>query len=178
MTVLPDHEIEFLIREKGLISGGDPKCLQPASYDVHLAPTVLIPVGYYGDDRVELQEISVEEASLPLTLWRGDMFLGSTVERVAIPDDLVGRIEGCSSVARAGIQIHSAGYLDPGFRGNVTLEIVSFWPRPLILRPYMKIAQLSFEWLSSRCERPYGSDGLGSHYQDSRGVVASRYGRE
>lgn len=179
MGVLPDHELA-LLGTSGRISPFKPENVQPASYDVELAHKLLVPQTHK-DTPLDLRR---QAKPIVNELTMGDdsgyilrpnrMILGSTIERVDIPATMVGRIEGKSSLARVGIQIHSAGYLDPGFRGNVTLEIVNFWPRSIMLWPGMKIAQISFEYLTSRCQTPYGPDR--NHYQDSDGVVASRYG--
>lgn len=184
MSVLPDHEIENLCKDEGLISPYTRSQLQPASYDVLLASRILVPMG--------LKEVNLAEP-LPDNLYYerviggdvgggyllrpGDFILGATLERVEIPNNVVGRIEGKSSLARLGITAHiTAGYLDPGFRGNVTLEIVNLWPRPIRIWPGQRIAQLGFEWMSSACIRPYGSPELESHYQDADGAEGTRYG--
>jgi dCTP deaminase len=178
MTILPDYQIRKAALHSDLIVPFDNKYLQPASYDTRLAVGFLEPQEsqFPLDLRVGARPIDggvtlVEETFYTLKPWH--LVLGSTVERVNIPDNMVGRIEGKSSLARFGIQIHSAGYLDPGFCGNVTLEIVNFWPRLVRLWSGMLIAQLSFEWMSGKCDTPYSSER--NHYQHSEGAVASRY---
>lgn len=194
MGVLPDHEIQRLSKrsdseryvdgEEPLIDPYTDDLLQPASYDTLLATKILVPRGTSGmrqlgpiDLRSDRKTITHAEVEMNggYALRPGQFILASTVEWVNIPSMLVGRIEGKSSLARVGIQIHSAGYLDPGFRGNVTLEVVNFSPRSVVIWPGMRIAQLSFSEMTSACERPYGSPGLGSHYQDSHGVEGTRY---
>lgn len=187
MTVLPDWEIRqrcsseygFGNSDTSLIMDFDEGLLQPSSYDVSLAPVILVPSSRFihpidtrkpAEDRTE--RVSIEDGFI---LHQNRFVLAATLEWVNIHTDLVGRIEGKSSRARQGIQIHSAGYLDPGFRGNVTLEIVNFSPDAVLLWPHVLIAQLSFEKLTGHCEAAYGERS--NHYQDSRGAVGSRYGQ-
>lgn len=178
MGVLPDHEIARL--SPPLIEPFKDGNLQPASYDVELASKLLIPKTIHSSELdlrhgdkplVHELEMSLESGYI---LRHNKMILGSTIEYVDIPETMVGRVEGKSTLARLGIQIHSAGYLDPGFRGNVTLEIVNFWPRSIVMWTGMKIAQLSFEYLTSGCQTPYNAQR--NHYQDSEGVIGPRYG--
>ena len=101
---------------------------------------------------------------------------GSTLERVTLPDDLVARFEGKSSLGRLGLLIHStAGFIDPGWDGHVTLELSNVANLPITIYPGMKIGQLSFVQLTEAAERPYGSEGIGSKYQGQRGPTPSRY---
>jgi dCTP deaminase len=183
MTVLPDWEIRKRSSDKTgdwehvLIEDFDEDQLQPSSYDVKLDYKILVP-------RIHSQPVDIRDhlerddyASLDITkngylLAQGRFILGSTQEWVNIHTDIVGRIEGKSSRARQGLQIHSAGYLDPGFRGNVTLEIVNFSMDPLVIWPDVFIAQLSFEHLTGRCHRPYSKER--NHYQDSHGAIGGR----
>jgi dCTP deaminase len=173
--ILPDHEISALAQGQRLISPYFDHQQQPASYDVLLDRGFMLPDRESSVEKPADAKVKIYPDD-EVWLLSGDLVLASTLERVEIPNDLVGRIEGKSSLARVGIQIHSAGYLDPGFCGNVTLEIVNFWPTAVRLWAGMPIAQLSFEQLSSRCHRPYGSPGLNSHYQNAVGVGASQYG--
>lgn len=104
-----------------------------------------------------------------------EFILGTTVEKIKIPENMVGRLEGKSSLGRIGIVIHStAGYVDPGFNGQLTLEISNLAPLPIALYPGMRICQISFALMTSKANNPYGSVKLGSHYQDQKGVVGSR----
>jgi deoxycytidine triphosphate deaminase len=112
----------------------------------------------------------------PYTLGPDAFILAATLEWVEIPRDLVGILVGKSTLARLGLCVEDAGYIDPGFRGNVTLEMSNRASRPVVLTNGMPIAQIRFEPLMGPCLRPYGSDGLGSHYQDSHGVVPARIG--
>lgn len=105
--------------------------------------------------------------------------MGSTVEYIGLPDDIMARLEGKSSLGRIGLLIHStAGYVDPGFRGHLTLELYNVSALPILLRPGMKISQISFHRLTTPAERPYGSPGLGSKYQDQTEPVPTRYHQE
>jgi dCTP deaminase len=192
MSVLPDHEIRLYStgRKSPLIAPFNSMQLQPASYDVLLGARILVPTydSTTSSPKVEHRTIELGQP-IPDDLYReaditdgyvlhpGQFILGETFEMVHIPAHMVGRIEGKSSIGRLGLTAHiTAGYLDPGFRGRITLEIANFFTRPIRLKPNCKIAQLGFEWMSSVCERPYGSEGLGSHYQGADGVQGSRYG--
>ena len=109
----------------------------------------------------------------PFILHPGEFVLGSTLERVALPDDLVARLEGKSSLGRLGLLIHStAGFIDPGWDGHVTLELSNVANLPITIYHGMKIGQISFMQLTEPAETPYGSDGLGSKYQGQRGPDA------
>lgn len=115
----------------------------------------------------------------PFVLEPGVLVLGTTLERVRIPDDLVARVEGKSTLGRLGVLVHlTAGFIDPGFCGNITLEILNVNKAPILLHPRMKICQLSFSEVSGTVERPYGHHDLGSHYQEQRGVVGPRINKE
>lgn len=108
-------------------------------------------------------------------LHPGEFVLGSTLELVTLPDDVAARLEGKSSLGRLGLLTHStAGFIDPGFTGHVTLELSNTATLPIKLWPGMKVGQLCFFQLSSAAERPYGSGTLGSRYQGQRGPTASR----
>lgn len=109
-----------------------------------------------------------------LDMMPGDFILGTTIERVEIAADLVAQVGGKSSMARLGIAIHvTAGFIDPGFRGQITLEIKNLGILPVRLYPGMKIAQIAFEEMTTPSEKPYGSPGLGSKYQDQQSVTPS-----
>jgi len=109
-------------------------------------------------------------------LHPGEFVLGSTRERVAVPDDLVARIEGKSSLGRLGLLIHStAGFIDAGFDGHITLELANVASLPITIYPGMKIGQLSFMEMSTPAEQPYGRGAKGSKYQGQRGPTPSRY---
>jgi dCTP deaminase len=121
----------------------------------------------------ELVEVKDGEAFM---LHPGEFALGSTLERVAVPSDLVARVEGKSSLGRLGLVIHStAGFIDAGFDGHVTLELANLANLPITLYPGMKIGQISFIKMTSPAEKPYGSGAAGSKYQGQRGPTPSRY---
>ena len=181
--VLSDGAIRRLI-EAGRI-GIDPydeSLMQPSSLDVRVARLFrvfrnsrypYIDVKQAQEELTELVEVDDDEAFI---LHPGEFVLGSTLERVTLPDDLVARLEGKSSLGRLGLLIHStAGFIDPGWDGHVTLELSNVANLPITIYPGMKIGQLSFVQLSEPAERPYGSGGLGSKYQGQRGPTPSAY---
>lgn len=181
MTVLPDHEIKRYAMKQHMVDPYEDFLLQPASYDVRLNHMLRVPKRHSlcPIDLIEPETIRnrTEEYDLEkeggFALYSGRFVLGSTIESVKVPHNIVGRIEGKSSIARLGLQIHCAGYLDPGFHGNVTVELVNFFDSPIILRPGVPIAQLSFEYMSSKAQNPYSKTR--NHYQDSEGVVDSKF---
>ena len=139
--------------------------VQPASIDLHLGSWVRWTDGV----------TAMIEPPACLILKPGQFVLASTRELISIPSDLVGVVDGKSTNARRGLMIHvTAGYIDPGFEGDVTLELVNVGPDEVTIEAGMKIAQIRFHMLSSPCERPYGSPGLGSHYQGQRGPTNAR----
>jgi dCTP deaminase len=160
----------------------DPSLMQPSSLDVRVdrlfrvfrnSRYPYIDVRQEQEGLTELVEADGEE---PFILHPGEFVLGSTLERVSLPVDLVARLEGKSSLGRLGLLIHStAGFIDPGWDGHVTLELSNVANLPITIYPAMKIGQLSFVRLSEPAERPYGSDGIGSKYQGQRGPTPSRY---
>ena len=134
--------------------------IQPASLDVRLSADF---IRHPDNQPIYLNKFSV------YYLAPGECVLGSTIERLHMPDNLVCRVEGKSSLARLFLTVHSAGFIDPGFRGDVTLELKNDGARRLELRPGMMIAQLSFQSLDAPAIRPYGHRDLGSHYQEQWG---------
>jgi len=125
------------------------------------------------EDLTELVEV---ENGTPFILHPGEFVLGSTLERIRLPDDLVARLEGKSSLGRLGLLIHStAGFIDPGWDGHVTLELSNVANLPVTIYPEMKIGQISFVQLTEAAETPYGTGGIGSKYQGQRGPTPSRY---
>ena len=125
-----------------------------------------------------LAEAGAVDEGAPFVIHPGEFVLGVTEERVAIPDDIVARIEGKSSIGRLGLIVHAtAGFVDPGFKGTLTLEITNLTRVPIKLYPGLLIAQLSFMTLDAPAERPYGSEALGSHYQGQLAATESRYMR-
>lgn len=125
------------------------------------------------EDLTELVEIGSDDVFI---LHPGEFVLGATAERIGVPDDLVARIEGKSSLGRLGLLIHStAGFIDPGFDGHITLELANVANLPITIYPGMKIGQVSFLRMTSPAEHPYGSKAAGSKYQGQRGPTPSRY---
>jgi dCTP deaminase len=126
-------------------------------------------------DQPDLTRLVEVEASESFVLHPGEFVLGATFEVVTLPDDIAARLEGKSSLGRLGLLTHStAGFIDPGFSGHVTLELSNVATLPITLWPGMKIGQLCFFRLSSPAEHPYGSEKYGSRYQGQRGPTASR----
>ena len=125
------------------------------------------------EELTELVEASDED---PFILHPGEFVLGSTAERVAIPTDIVGRIEGKSSLGRLGLLIHTtAGFVDAGWDGQLTLEFSNVASLPITLYPGMKIGQISFIRMTTEADQPYGTGKLGSKYQGQKGPRPSRY---
>lgn len=152
--------------------------LQPASLELTLAHDVLIDTGSTWDfDSGRKVERPYVVSKIPIAgkaLYPQDFWLASTVEKIHIPRDLVAQVNGKSSHARKGLVVHqTAGFIDPGFKGTVTLELSNASRNPILLKAGMPICQLVFFQLSSPAERPYGSEGLGSHYQDQVGPTQS-----
>ena len=159
----------------------DPAMIQPSSidfrmdryfrlFDNHKYP--FIDPAEEQDELTRLVEVADDE---PFVLHPGEFVLGSTYETVTLPDDIAARVEGKSSLGRLGLLTHAtAGFVDPGFSGHVTLELSNVATLPIKLWPGMKIGQLCFFQLSSPAENPYGSAKYGSHYQGQRGPTASR----
>ena len=181
--VLSDRTIRRLLGEGRIeIDPYDETLLQPSSVDVrvdrffrvfHNARYPFIDVKEPQEELTELVEVADDQ---PFILHPGEFVLGSTLERIQLPDDLVARLEGKSSLGRLGLLIHStAGFVDPGWDGHVTLELSNVANLPITIYYGMKIGQLSFVQLSEPAERPYGSDELGSKYQGQRGPTPSRY---
>lgn len=174
--ILPDHQIRRLARKADLIIPFDEDQLQPASYDVRIGSELRIPHFRdvrsidLGDPETIIDRTDAIDLGSGYAIQPNRFVLAATEEVVSIPDTIVGRIEGKSSLARLGLQIHSAGYLDPGFVGNVTLELVNFFDMAVVIRPGILIAQLSFAWMSDRCEKPYQG-----RYQNADRVQGSRY---
>jgi dCTP deaminase len=183
LVVLSDRTIRRLLEEDRIgIDPYDEALLQPSSVDVrvdrffrvfHNARYPYIDVKQPQEELTELVEIDDER---PFILHPGEFVLGSTLERVRLPDDLVARLEGKSSLGRLGLLIHStAGFIDPGWDGHVTLELSNVANLPITIYVGMKIGQLSFVQLTEPAETPYGSGNLGSKYQGQQGPTPSRY---
>ena len=160
----------------------DPAMVQPSSIDVRLDRFFRVFENHRyphidpAEDQSELtREVVVEGNDDPFILHPGEFALGSTYEVVSLPDDIAARVEGKSSLGRLGLLTHAtAGFIDPGFTGHVTLELANVATLPIKLWPGMKIGQLCFFRLSSPAEHPYGSEKYGSRYQGQRGPTPSR----
>ena len=181
--ILSDRSIrEELTAGRIVIDPLDPRCIQPSSVDLHLDRFFrvflnhtmrVIDVKEDQEELTELVEIKPDDAFI---LHPGEFVLGSTHERVILPGDLVGRLEGKSSLGRLGLLIHStAGFVDPGFEGHLTLELSNVANLPITLYPGMKIGQISFLRMTTPAEQPYGTRAIGSKYQGQRGPTPSRY---
>jgi dCTP deaminase len=157
-------------------------CVQPSSVDLHVDRFFRVFLNHtqrvidVKDDQenlTELVEVLEDEAFI---LHPGEFVLGSTLERVALPDDLVARLEGKSSLGRLGLLIHStAGFVDAGWDGHLTLELSNVANLPITIYPGMKIGQISFLRMTTPADVPYGSESVGSKYQGQRGPTPSRY---
>ncbi|MBW3085141.1 dCTP deaminase, dUMP-forming [Austwickia sp. TVS 96-490-7B] len=159
----------------------DPQMVQPSSIDVRLDRLFRLfdnhkyPFIDPAEDQPELTRLVEVDADEPFVLHPGEFVLGSTYEQVTLPDDVAARVEGKSSLGRLGLLTHAtAGFVDPGFTGHVTLELSNVATLPIKLWPGMRIGQLCFFQLSSPAEHPYGSSRSGNHYQGQRGPTASR----
>ena len=159
----------------------DEAMIQPSSIDVRLDRWFRVFENHkypHIDPSVEqpdLTRLIEPEGDEPFILHPGEFVLGSTYEVVTLPDDVAGRLEGKSSLGRLGLLTHStAGFIDPGFSGHVTLELSNVATLPITLYPGMKIGQLCLFRLSSPAEYPYGSEKYGSRYQGQRGPTPSR----
>jgi dCTP deaminase len=181
--VLSDRTIRRLLEEGRIgIDPYDDDLVQPSSVDVRVdrffrvfrnSRYPFIDVKEPMEDLTELVEVEGDEAFI---LHPGEFVLGSTLERITLPDDLVARLEGKSSLGRLGLLIHStAGFIDPGWDGHVTLELSNVANLPITIYHGMKIGQLSFVQLTEPAESPYGSGVLGSKYQGQEGPTPSRY---
>jgi dCTP deaminase len=156
--------------------------LQPSSIDLHLDRSFRVfrnnryPYIDVRSPQPDLTELLTVADDKPFVLHPGEFVLGQTLEWVELPDDLVARLEGKSSLGRLGLLIHStAGYVDPGWKGKLTLELSNVAKLPIALYFGMKIGQISFFEMSSPVDRPYGSAGLGSKYQGQSEPTASAY---
>ncbi len=180
--LLSDRDIHTQIESgRVVLDPWDPQMVQPSSVDVRLDRffrlfdnhkySVIDPA----EDQPELTRLVEVDAQESFVLHPGEFVLGSTYEQITLPDDVAARVEGKSSLGRLGLLTHAtAGFIDPGFTGHVTLELSNVATLPIVLHPGMKIGQLCFFQLSSPSEHPYGTDARGSHYQGQRGPTASR----
>lgn len=181
--ILPDHEIERRAERFEMISPYNHEQLQPSSYDVLLGNTFRVfPFRNELDWIDPFNQGQLNELTTRLERNDGEQFviqpqafiLASTKEYVKVPDDLVCRLEGKSSLGRLGLAVHiTAGYIDPGFHGNITLEMVNFANKPIVLTPGMAIAQIGFIMMMSPARTSYAG-----RYQGDTGAVQSRYGKD
>lgn len=180
--LLSDRDIRVHIDEgKIKLDPWDPDMVQPASIDVRLDRyfrlfnnhkySVIDPAA----DQSDLTSLVDAGEDEPFVLHPGEFVLGATFEQVTLADDIAARLEGKSSLGRLGLLTHStAGFIDPGFTGHVTLELSNTATMPILLYPGMKVGQLCFFQLSSEADAPYGKGARGSRYQGQRGPTASR----
>jgi dCTP deaminase len=181
-VLLSDRDIRAEVDAGRLaVEPWDPSLVQPSSVDVRLDRffRVFNNSQYTHIDPAQQQDeltaLVEPEADAPFVLHPGEFVLGSTLEVVTLPVDLAGRLEGKSSLGRLGLLTHStAGFIDPGFTGHITLELSNVANLPITLWPGMKIGQLCLFRLSSAAEHPYGSAVYGSRYQGQRGPTQSR----
>lgn len=181
-VLLSDRDIRSEIDSaRVVLDPFDPAMVQPSSVDVRLDrffrlfdnhKYAVIDPAQDQPGLTRLVEVAPDE---PFMLHPGEFVLGATYEQITLPDDVAARLEGKSSLGRLGLLTHStAGFIDPGFSGHVTLELSNVATLPITLWPGMKIGQLCFFRLSSAAQEPYGSAAYGSRYQGQRGPTASR----
>jgi dCTP deaminase len=182
-SVLSDGTIRRLIAGGRVrIEPFDDSMVQPASVDLRLGTSFRVfhnhritAIDLADPPRNLTEHVEVDEDE-SFVIHPGEFVLGRTQERVELPDDIVARIEGKSSLGRLGLIVHAtAGFVDPGFKGTLTLEITNLTRVPIILWPGKPIAQLSFMTLDQPAERPYGHPDLGSHYHGQVEATESRY---
>ncbi len=180
--ILSDKSIkEGIAQGRIVIAPYDEMLVQPASIDIRLAAQFRVFRNYRypcidpkapQDELTELVEVAEGES---FVVHPNEFILGNTIERISLGDDLVARLEGKSSLGRLGLIVHAtAGYIDPGFDGHITLELSNVANLPILLYPGMKIGQISFFAMSTPAERPYGHPGLGSKYKGQSAPTASR----
>ena len=180
--VLSDRSIRVeLAAGRIVVDPVDLDDIQPSSVDLHLGDDFQVfrnsryPYIDPARDQAGLTERVCASTEEPFVLHPGEFVLGTTVEHIALPDDIVGRLEGKSSLGRLGLLIHStAGYVDPGWEGRLTLELSNVANLPIVLTPGMKIGQISFSQMTTPVDRPYGHPELGSKYQGQVDATPSR----
>jgi len=183
VVILSDRSLrEEIAAGRILIEPMDDRCIQPSSIDVKVGNLFRVFRNHTAaviDVKEDLEDLT-ELVSIPddgvFMLHPGEFVLGSTLERIGVPNDLVARIEGKSSLGRLGLLIHStAGFIDAGFDGHITLELSNVASLPITIYPGMKIGQVSFVRMTTPADKPYGSGARGSKYQGQRGPTPSRY---
>jgi dCTP deaminase len=181
-VLLSDRDILAEIEAKRIVLDPyDESLLQPSSIDFRLDRYFRVFENHRyphidpAADQSDLTRVVEPVGEEPFILHPGEFVLGSTLEVVSLPDDLAARVEGKSSLGRLGLLTHAtAGFVDPGFSGHVTLELANVATLPIKLYPGMKIGQLCFFRLTSPAQHPYGSEKYGSRYQGQRGPTPSR----
>jgi dCTP deaminase len=181
-VLLSDREIRTELESgRVVLDPYEPTMLQPSSIDVRLDKLFRLFDNHKykvidpAEDQPDLTRLVEVANGDSFVLHPGEFVLGSSYEAITLPDDIAARLEGKSSLGRLGLMTHStAGFIDPGFSGHVTLELSNVATLPILLWPGMKIGQLCFFQLSSPSEHPYGSSEYGSRYQGQRGPTASR----
>ena len=181
--ILSDRTLrEAIAAGRIVIDPLDESCVQPSSIDLKVGNLFRVFRNHTAaviDVKQDLEDLT-ELISIPddgvFMLHPGEFVLGSTLERVGVPDDLVARVEGKSSLGRLGLLIHStAGFVDAGFDGHITLELSNVASLPITIYPAMKIGQVSFMEMTTPADQPYGKGARGSKYQGQRGPTPSRY---
>ena len=182
-VILSDRSLrEAISAGRIVIDPLDESCIQPSSIDLKVGTLFRVFRNHTAgviDVKQDLEELT-ELITIPddgvFMLHPGEFVLGSTLERVGVPDDLVARVEGKSSLGRLGLLIHStAGFVDAGFDGHITLELSNVASLPITIYPRMKIGQVSFMMMTTPADQPYGKGARGSKYQGQRGPTPSRY---
>jgi dCTP deaminase len=181
-VLLSDRDIRAeLASGRVVLEPFDDGMVQPSSVDVRMDKYFRVFENHRyphidpAEEQPELTRLVEPEVGEPFILHPGEFVLASTYEVVTLPDDVAGRLEGKSSLGRLGLLTHStAGFIDPGFSGHVTLELSNVATLPIKLWPGMKIGQLCLFRLSSPAEHPYGSAQYGSRYQGQRGPTQSK----
>ena len=179
---LSDRTIKEEIKKGNIVvEPYSPRDVQPASVDLHLDNKILVfnnSSAPYIDLMKELPNLTTEVIvpdDAPFILHPGEFVLGSTLEKISLANNIVARIEGKSSLGRLGLLIHStAGFIDPGWNGNLTLELANVSRLPITLYFGMRIGQISFSYLTTEVDRTYGSKELGSRYQNQESPLASK----
>jgi dCTP deaminase len=182
-VILSDRTIrEELAAGRIVLEPSDETLIQPASVDVRLDRFFRVflnhtmPVIDLKKNLEELTQLIEITDDQPFVLHPGEFVLGSTLELIGLPDDLVGRVEGKSSLGRLGLLVHAtAGFIDAGWNGHITLELSNVANLPITLYPGMKVGQISFLRMTTPADVPYGAASLGSKYQGQRGPTPSRY---
>ena len=180
--LLSDRDIRAeLDARRVVLDPFDESMIQPSSVDIRLDKYFRVFENHRyphidpAEDQSDLTRAVEPNEDEPFILHPGEFVLGSTYEVITLPDDVAARVEGKSSLGRLGLLTHAtAGFIDPGFSGHVTLELSNMATLPIKLWPGMKIGQLCFFRLSSPAENPYGSEKYGSRYQGQRGPTQSR----